>query len=343
MVNKEHLALLRQGVDVWNMWRKNNCHVQPDLHQAYLRGADLRGAYLFGSDLREAELNWADLTRADLRGAELRGAQLNWANLSKADLSRANLSEAHLFMADLSEANLSGSILKETKLNEANLIKVKLIKANLLRANLSRANLSGAKLMGADLILAEALDTNFKEAIFTGACLEDWNVNSTTNLDSVFCDYVYLRQAQQERCPVSGNFASGEFTKIFKKANKTIDVVFRNGIDWQAFFNIFQKLQVECHGSQLTIQAIENKNDDAFVIRLNVPLNTDTTEIVKFIKREYESAIKVIDEKYRQQLKATDEQIAIYRQRSTDLTDIAMLMAKKPINLNAQTGSDSRL
>lgn len=56
MANEEHLAILKQGVEVWNEWREENPDVRPDLSQAYLRWADLSGA----------DLGWAYLRRADL-------------------------------------------------------------------------------------------------------------------------------------------------------------------------------------------------------------------------------------------------------------------------------------
>ena len=31
MANKEHLAILKQGVEVWNKWRKENPEIKPDL------------------------------------------------------------------------------------------------------------------------------------------------------------------------------------------------------------------------------------------------------------------------------------------------------------------------
>ena len=43
MANEEHIALLKQGVDVWNEWRRENPDVWPiDLFKADLSGADLR-------------------------------------------------------------------------------------------------------------------------------------------------------------------------------------------------------------------------------------------------------------------------------------------------------------
>ena len=49
MANEEHIALLRQGVDAWNAWRRENPDVTPDLRKADLRWANLQGASLDGS------------------------------------------------------------------------------------------------------------------------------------------------------------------------------------------------------------------------------------------------------------------------------------------------------
>ncbi len=86
MVNQELVEILKQGVEVWNKWLKNNLNVKIDLNHADLRGADLRGANFFdanfsyaklsGADLRDADLILADLRGADLRGADITGASL---------------------------------------------------------------------------------------------------------------------------------------------------------------------------------------------------------------------------------------------------------------------------
>ncbi len=50
MANQEHTALLKQGVDAWNAWRREHADTVPDLRETNLGGADLRRA-----DLREEE------------------------------------------------------------------------------------------------------------------------------------------------------------------------------------------------------------------------------------------------------------------------------------------------
>lgn len=91
MANKEHLALLKQGVEVWNDWRRDHPDIRPDLSQA-----NLARAHLYKADLSHANLFWADLTGANLYKADFSKANLFGANLSGANLHQANLRDADL-------------------------------------------------------------------------------------------------------------------------------------------------------------------------------------------------------------------------------------------------------
>ncbi|MDB9534757.1 pentapeptide repeat-containing protein, partial [Dolichospermum planctonicum CS-1226] len=68
MANPKHLAILKQGKEVWNKWRDENPDIIPDLIKS-----DLFMANLSGADLREANLREANLSGADLREANLSG------------------------------------------------------------------------------------------------------------------------------------------------------------------------------------------------------------------------------------------------------------------------------
>src|SRR4051794_9065292 len=96
MANEEHLAILRQGVEVWNGWREENPDVRPDLSDANLRGVDLGFANFFGTDLSRADLSSADFSEANLTEAVLRKAVLSHAKFSETNLSRADLGQALL-------------------------------------------------------------------------------------------------------------------------------------------------------------------------------------------------------------------------------------------------------
>ncbi len=128
VADPKHLALLQQGVDVWNAWRIKEPSVRPDLIEA-----DLSGAKLIGADLIEANLSNADLIGADL---------------SRASLSMANLSGSHLGKAKLIEAGLGGADLRRANLSEADLIGAHLIDTHLGGADLSGADLTGCRIYG---------------------------------------------------------------------------------------------------------------------------------------------------------------------------------------------------
>ena len=170
VVNKEHLDLLNQGLEVWNEWRKNNQQIHVDLRDANLSGADLfganlglanlAGAILIGANLRGADLRDADLSDADLGLANLRGAHLSNAKLGYADLSGANL-----FMANLSEVDLSGA-----DLMYANLVETKLEKANLANCQIYGISAWNLKLQGA--IQSDLIITQKNEPIITVDNLE---------------------------------------------------------------------------------------------------------------------------------------------------------------------------
>lgn len=110
MANKEHLDILRQGVKIWNRWRKENPRVRPDLRGAQLSQADLSGAILDEANLYTAKLWKVSLQGASLCGAALSSVNLNGANLRSANLTGANLRYASLVGADLMEASISNSL-----------------------------------------------------------------------------------------------------------------------------------------------------------------------------------------------------------------------------------------
>jgi hypothetical protein len=58
MANPDHLEMLRQGVDAWNVWREQQ-PVEPDLSEADHREMDFfGGADLTDANLSEAYFNW---------------------------------------------------------------------------------------------------------------------------------------------------------------------------------------------------------------------------------------------------------------------------------------------
>lgn len=114
MANEEQLAILKQGVDVWNKWRRANPKTRIDLEDALLNGLDLSNANLAGADLAGTDFSYSNLYKVDLSQATLRAVDLIEANLKYAHLKKTNLS-----LADLSNANLNQAYLGEANLRQA--------------------------------------------------------------------------------------------------------------------------------------------------------------------------------------------------------------------------------
>jgi len=76
VADKEQLKILKQGVEVWNNWRKVNPDEEIDLSTADLKYMDLAGVDFSEANLINTNLGDANLYKANLKGANLMGAYL---------------------------------------------------------------------------------------------------------------------------------------------------------------------------------------------------------------------------------------------------------------------------
>jgi uncharacterized protein YjbI with pentapeptide repeats len=340
----DYRNILAEGVNRWNAWRLEN----PQIKKPSLRG--LRLDQLEGvSHLNNANFRGADLSKADLRGAsllnaDLVGADLSNANLKGAILTGANFNGATLYQTNLTFAELGHAKLIRARLNEARFSHANMRNADFRRSDLSSAQFDHANLTNAKLKSVKALGTSFERAILTGVCIEEWHTSSATKLTDAVCDYIYLKEKQGERRPSDPKqvFRSGEFGMLFQKALETVDIIFTDGIDWQAFFQSFQELRSQY--DHISVQAIEKKSGGAFVIRLEVPAEADKAAIESHAKELYEVRLQLQEQRYRAELQAKDGQISLYqgqldfhRQQNTNLMEIVKTMAEKENQPTHQT------
>jgi hypothetical protein len=152
MADKKHLALLKQGVKDWNLWKEQNPRIRPNLKEADLRDVDLSGVNLSGADLM-----LANLTRSFFSDA----------NLSHSNLTRAKLVETNLVRADLRQADLTGVVVNGANLRDANLHAAILTNAHLGAASFVATDLSNADLKLADLSYSRFIETNLEGADLT--------------------------------------------------------------------------------------------------------------------------------------------------------------------------------
>ncbi|MGD1860683.1 MAG: pentapeptide repeat-containing protein [Leptolyngbyaceae cyanobacterium] len=172
------------------------------------------------------------------------------------DFSNLNLEEVNLDGANLNRANLSGTYLNNAKLANAELHEV---------------NLTNAQCIG----------TDFTGAQLTGACLEAWNIDDTTILKDVDCQYVFLKEqadsrGSRERRPHDPDkvFQPGDFEKFFKEMLDTVQILIRQGIHPQVFKETLAKLMADYDLPDDAVQGFEKKGEDVLVT-IAVPPDTD--------------------------------------------------------------------
>jgi uncharacterized protein YjbI with pentapeptide repeats len=333
MANPEHRRILRQGIDAWNQWRKDNPRVYPDFNRADLSKEDFVGFNFGKAELIEADLSGANFYLADLRNADLSDANLMLTNFSGANLTRVNLNRTLISSTNFREANLSKATFEDTFLIGANFEGVKLVstylrdvdlmginlsganlkESNLYGADLSGANLSGANLTKVDMSTACLLNTNLDRAILTGALL--WETQRTGwSIKDIVCKHVYWDKQAKEKT----EYASGEFERLFAEQTK-IRLFHKNGIsplEIATLPALIQHLEQQ-EGVTLRFRSIHEDAGGA-VVELAIE-NSDnlTTEIVKSLQKKAEQAVafkrKFLSEaKARQELQIRYDELSLW-------------------------------
>ena len=293
-----------------------------------------------GTSFRDANLTDTDFSNATLKSTDFRGANIThtfWRNAIKLDLilpGKTYLKDAKVRKLvrtgegqdkNFDRLDFRGINLKEANLQDASFDGTDLNRANLQNANLSRAKLVQTLLEGADLT----------GATLTGACVEDWAISNTTELININCDYIFLKYPDRERRPADSDkyFEPGEFAKLAQKIPNTVDLIFKDGIDWQTFLKTFEELRVESETGELpVIQTIENKGDGAFVIRVKVPDQIDEAEYERKFWQKYKPMLELKDREIKllsEQKDFYSEEIKNIRKENTRLIGVVETMAEK--------------
>ena len=284
----------------------------------------------FGTSFRNANLTDANFTNAILKSTDLRRANTTktlWRQAKNLELARTG--DTILIDPKVRDLLITGDGYKKSytgaNLRGANLISANLSYADLKAADISDASLQAACLDWANLTEVQAIGTDFSYAQITGCSLENWNIDVTTKLNEVESKFVYLLENfkpntdDRERRPSSGEFEPGEFTKLFEEVLNTVDLIFRNGIDWQAFMSSFKQVQVENEDTELNIQSIENKGDGVVVVKVSVPEETNKEKIHREFVQIYDDTVRKLEDKYQAELLGKEGEIAIYRQQNENM------------------------
>lgn len=275
--------------------------------------------------------------RANLMDASLEYSLATNTNFSLANLTRTNfygveqLDRSQLDLTILSHPlvrNLLVTHNSEFKnylgcdLHGAYLVGADLDRADFTGANLTNANLSNAQLNHSNLTRVLAIGTNLKGANLTGACIADWSIDLASDLESIVCDYIYLKSPGVDRIPASGSFEIGDFTRLFREVYNTVDLIFRHGIDWGLFSNAWQQIQVENEGLPIAIRSIEHKGEGTIVVKIDVPIELDKAQFYQEFDRTYNLLLQAAEDRHRVELAGRDRELAIYREQQDKFQNI---------------------
>ena len=309
-------------------------HRDPWLRRIIIAFAGLGGTSFFQTNL----------TATDFTGATLKSTNFNQAILNKTifkqaiKLELARPGKTLLINPQVRELLINpstgaGQNLTKADLRGANLDGANLQRTNLRLADLSQASFKYANLREANLTEVNAVNADLSYATLTGACVENWNIDATTQLAEVDCQYTYLLNIQKERRPSSGEFEPGEFTKLFAEVFDTVDLIFRQGVDWKALANTLKEVQVQNEDTPLELQSIENKGDGVVVIKVHVPPDTNKEKIHQEFNQSYQLQLAAVEAQYKAQLSAKETEISLYRQHNSTLENIVNTLASKPTNI----------
>ncbi|MEM9924693.1 MAG: pentapeptide repeat-containing protein [Cyanobacteria bacterium P01_D01_bin.50] len=229
-------------------------------------------AAIGGTNFQKANLTDADFARATVKCTDFRGARLIrtfWYRAKQIDFIRAgnsyleNLQVRQLVSTgEGSDRNFERLDLRGINLQGANLVKANFIDADFYQANLQGANLSGAKLIRTNFERADLTGTNL-----TGSCIQDWVITSSTKLEQIICDHVFLKwedQDKRDQIPPRGKFKEGGFVTFIRHILDTVELYHNKDINPRLALNVLQKMSRD-YDEPLDIVALGKKGDKIFI------------------------------------------------------------------------------
>jgi uncharacterized protein YjbI with pentapeptide repeats len=233
-----------------------------------------------GTSFVEANLTGANFDGSTLKSTNLRQAiltQVSWKDAISPDFARwgTSILANNKIRRLLVSHNGAGEDYQDLNLSGVDLAAANLSGANFKRANLNGSILRHANLQNANLRETLCIGTDFTKVDLTGVCLQGWNIDRSTILDKVECQFVYLLEKEKEndkehreRRPQDPDkqFESGDIEKLYGQSITTVELLPRGGLNRQAFQVAFEQLMAEHPDITLDdIQSIAKRGNDVQV------------------------------------------------------------------------------
>jgi uncharacterized protein YjbI with pentapeptide repeats len=235
-----------------------------------------------------AEANFSDsiLSYTDFRDANL--TRTRWSNVRGLEFAR--LGSTYLANPRIRQlvvtCNGQGQNFDGLDLTGVNLQDAHLQEASFIGANLNQSNLRGADLTGAYLKQTQLDGADLTGATLTGAYIEDWGITSTTKLENVQCEYVYMRVRTKEndnplRKPDNWGqiFAEGEFADFIQPFFDTLDLYHSQDVDPRAISIALRNLSANHPDEDLQFVAMERRGNNGLNLRFTTTPGADKSEL----------------------------------------------------------------
>lgn len=244
-----------------------------------------------GTCFENATLNQANFTQARLKNSDFRNARLtqtNWFQARGLDLAR--LGTSYLNHSQLRQLVVTrqapNQIFNDLDLTGLNLSQADLAGASFIGANLSQGIFINANLANTKLVRTQFADADLRWACLTGACIQDWGITTTTNLEGVDCEFIYLRlptpdNPEPYRKPDNRlkTFAVGEFADFIAPLLKTLDLYHNQQVDPRAIAIAFQELVKNHPEAQLELLAMEKRGRNKFLLKVKTSQTTNRSAL----------------------------------------------------------------
>jgi uncharacterized protein YjbI with pentapeptide repeats len=274
-----------------------------------------RGNLFIKTNLTDVDFTGATLKFCDFRSANLirvrfyKVKRLEFARLGSTYLANSRIRQLVVTCdgqgQNFDGLDLTGVNLQNAQLQDASFTGSNLNQSNLQGADLSRAVLKQTQLEGADLT----------GAVLTGACIEDWGITSTTKLENVQCEYVFMRVPTKEnpnplRKPDNWQetFAEGEFADFIQPYFDTLDLYHSQDVDPRAISIAFKKLSQNHPEANLEIVAMEKRGQSSFNLKVRTAPTADKSELSSEYFADY-NQLKALSEARLLLLAEKDERI----------------------------------
>ncbi len=183
MIAQDIIEILKQGAEAWNIWRKDNPELIPDLRNKTIIGAGLN---LAGINLKKSILDGTKFIAADLHNANFSETTLIGTSFNNSNLSRAVFKNSMLIRVHCWANSLQHSVFQSTTVLESSFIGSDFQHSVFSDSHFNLTDLRKVNFSQTDIKKSKFRGVNFSEALLQRAIIEDSDFSKAVLIESDF-------------------------------------------------------------------------------------------------------------------------------------------------------------